>query len=281
MCIFGLSYAGSKSHIEYMELLKTTVPQAALNFQNEWMVKVGDYTGDGEDDMIAFVCIDYYSETEGGSEGTYYLYYCSNNRISVYDTIRGGFYNLPKILKVSNISLLYYTLGYGGPTGDSFCWKCSEEKLIPIVTPGELTLIGDNQFSCISSDFGSVLPDGDKYTIGRCWYTYYYFFNGSEFKEYAGKKITADEFSAIPGGKDILSTIQQNGMTIRSIFYRANGIININCSIRQEAQNQGESGRTAFYYLELVYRGGSLYVNGEWKEGNIQASLTPDLAVYP
>lgn len=69
-------HAAPRTYEEHLERLRASVPSEALRFEGEWIVDYDDYTGDGTNEMVAFVCEDYVSE-EGYSGGTYYLYYSS------------------------------------------------------------------------------------------------------------------------------------------------------------------------------------------------------------
>lgn len=270
----AVGYAQRDSYEEQIQRVLATAPMKARDFQEHWILKSEDYTGDGQKELIAFICTDAFSE-EGYSSETYELYYCSNGKISICDTLCGTFYQLPEIIKINNVSLLTYTIGHGGPDGETFCWKSTKDKLVPVIMPGELKIIGDNYFSCSVSDFGGMQADGENNTIGRCWYTYYYYFDGNEFKEYKGKRISENEFASIIGSADLISEIKSNGITVRNIIYRSNGIIDINCSIRREKEDLGwmsRPGGTAFLYLELVYQNGGWQINGDWNDGNIKPS---------
>lgn len=57
-------HAGPKTYDEHFARLKQTVPQKALESENEWLVEYGDFTGDGTDEMVAFVY-----EVTGHDEG--------------------------------------------------------------------------------------------------------------------------------------------------------------------------------------------------------------------
>lgn len=69
-------HAAPRTYEEHLERLRASVSSEALGFEGEWIVDYDDYTGDGTNEMVAFVCEDYVSE-EGYSGGTYYLYYSS------------------------------------------------------------------------------------------------------------------------------------------------------------------------------------------------------------
>ncbi len=59
---------------------------------------------------------------------------------------------------------------------------------------------------------------------------YYLYFDGNFFCEYAGLIIREEELRAVDGADEILTAISGGGYTIGDIYYRDNGIININIS---------------------------------------------------
>ena len=147
------------------------------------------------------------------------------------------------------------TIGYGGPSGESFCWKFEDDGLVPVSMPGEMNLIGDNCFKCSKSGFDSFQADGesDTYSSGRCFYNYYYFF-------------------------------EYNGLAVDNIYYRSNGIININCSYRTEKTlwpDEPPKSGTGFMYIELKLTDNGFETEKGLTPGRIKASLTPDCAIYP
>lgn len=63
-----------KTYDDHLARLKQTVPQKALESENKWLVKYGDFSGDGKEEMLAFV----YEVTGRDEEmewGRYYLCY--------------------------------------------------------------------------------------------------------------------------------------------------------------------------------------------------------------
>lgn len=287
MALFAYScHAGPKTYDEHLARLKQTVPQKALESEDEWLVKYGDFSGDGKEEMLAFV----YEVTGRDEEmewGQYYLCYSTQNDIAICDTLAGSFYKSPEMLQIGGFpAIIFYTVGYGGPTGESFCWKCTDNGLEPLSMPGELQRIDENYFKCSKSGFDSFQADGETETFspGRCFYNYYYFFDGDQFREYGGKTISEQQFSDTFGGADILRQLKYEGLTIENIYHRANGVININCSYRTEKtlwpDDPPKSG-TGFMYIELKLTNGGLKTDEGLQPGRIKASLTPDCAVYP
>lgn len=285
-CMVFSCHAAPRTYEEHLERLRASVPSEALRFEGEWIVDYDDYTGDGINEMVAFVCEDYVSE-EGYSGGTYCLYYSSQAGLSVCDTLSGSFYKGPEIMNIGDKSLLVYTVGYGGPSGEPNCWMCTYERLLPVAVPGEMIRIGENCFRCNVSDLGAMKPDGEDFTIGRCFYPYYYFFEDGMFKEFGGREISERQFSDMTGTGEFLRQIRQSGMDVESIIYRKCGetsLVYVNCSYRKEAENHGWMsipGGTSFVYLEVVWTDDGWVPNGGWQDGNIKLAHTPEVAVYP
>lgn len=276
---------GPKTYDEHLARLRDNVPIMALESERDWILKYGDFTNDGKDEMIAFV----YELTDRDEEmefGNYYLYYSTQDALTVCDTLAGSFYRLPEMYETGNSSIIFYTVGYGGPTGKSFCWRCTDDDLVPVTMPGEMELIGDNYFRCLKSGFDSFLADGesDTYSPGRCFYNYYYFFDGEQFREYGGKSLSEEQFAETFDGADILQQLRYSGLAVDNIYYRSNGIIDINCSYRTEktlwSDDLPKTG-TGFEYIELRLTDNGFETADGLQPGRIKAALTPDCAIYP
>ena len=152
--------------------------------------------------------------------------------------------------------------------------------------PGELQRIDENYFKCSKSGFDSFQADGETETFspGRCFYNYYYFFDGDQFREYGGKTISEQQFSDTFGGADILRQLKYEGLAIENIYHRANGVININCSYRTGKTlwpDEPPKSGTGFMYIELKLTDNGFESKEGLQPGRIEASLTPDCAVYP
>ena len=274
------SSVGPKSYEDHLARLRGTVPSKALELQDEWVIEYGDFTHDGKEEMIALVCCAYEVD-EGMATANYLLYYSTQDFLTICDTISGGFYVEPTMVQADSSSILFYTIGYGGPTGESFCWRCTEDALLPIKMPGELSLIGDNFFRCSKSGFDSFQADGqeESFAPGRCFYSYYYYFDGERFVEYGGKELSSQEFSNSFGADSFLDEIRAGGYAIENIYYRSCGIININCSYRTIGF-EGARGK-GYVYIEFELTDNGFVSSEGWVPGRIKAALTPDSAIYP
>lgn len=79
------------------------------------------------------------------------------------------------------------------------------------------------EFKAVVSAF-DICDDG----TGHSYKTYYYHYDGTEFREYGGIEITREQLETLEGAQDILTQLETKDASISNILYRANGIININ-----------------------------------------------------
>lgn len=102
--------------------------------------------------------------------------------------------------------------------------------------------------------------------------------------EYGGAEISGQVFSGISGGAEILQEIRSSGYTIDEIYYRSNGIININCSYRTSKEvtyNEPPKPGTGLCYIELMLTDSGLESHDGLQPGRIKAANTPAAATYP
>ena len=110
MALFAYScHAGPKTYDEHLARLKQTVPQKALESEDEWLVKYGDFSGDGKEEMLAFV-YEVTGRDEGMEWGQYYLCYSTQNDIAICDTLAGGFYKSPEMLQIGGFPAIIGTV---------------------------------------------------------------------------------------------------------------------------------------------------------------------------
>lgn len=110
----------------------------------------------------------------------------------------------------------------------------------------------------------------------------YYFCVEGSFREYGGLEISLVELLNIEDVKieNIVKSLYEEECQIHTIFYRENGIININFS------HEYEAGEVRHYHLTLRYDGEQIQIlpakSGEkYDEGIYLDALIPEIATYP
>lgn len=156
----------------------------------------------------------------------------------------------------------------------------------------------DNDFFTYPSAFDNgtdivVKGDGTKSELstGHTRKRYYLYFDGTSFKEYGGIKITQTQLESAKGGQDAINSIKKAGYQIGDIFYRANGIININCC---KTTGSGDDAHKDNENVTLLYKNDSItcvygpyprntsdYVLNSSYGGVYAAAAYPSAATYP
>lgn len=276
-----------KTYEEHMERLRKTVPTSALNYESVWKTYYGDYTGDGKDELIAFVCEHY-----GQSEGIYHLYYCTSKRIFVYDTLTLNKSFEAQILEDGSGSLLFFyylsdwpsAFDYNDNNVDlkSCLYKCTKKGLSKINPPvEEALLVYDNTcnlFFSYSSPMETSLP-------------YFYYVEDGEFREYGGLEVTEDNFKKI---RSLMYNISQNDLVplsfnewldvlnqlyvgkITNMIYRDMGEIKL-LELNLDATSTGEG----FECFRSFYDNSGEFMFEGVYYGNAKLANTPQIAVYP
>ena len=119
--------------------------------------------------------------------------------------------------------------------------------------------------------------------LAHTWKPYYLYWDGN-FKEYGGIEISVDDLLTCSGAQQYIDMIQNQGFQIDDIYYRANGIININYSAE-------EDNSIRFDNMTLIRSGNSVTVkqisqdSGDlfsYSYGGIyHPALAEDIATYP
>jgi len=140
---------------------------------------------------------------------------------------------------------------------------------------GGLRQINDSDFTLWHSTYDLTYDTEIGHGVGHTWKDYWFFWDGKAFHEYGGVNITETQLRKSEGAAEILEAILADGETIGDIFYRGNGIINVNHNYNVEADN-------IFHHVILQLNGTDVTViEIEADEGIYRAALAPDIAVYP
>ncbi len=134
------------------------------------------------------------------------------------------------ICQVSPKQKLFVAEGSGGGSSSwSYCCYVKNGKAILVKRAGEsLTHSSGKDFSIYQTAFDGMY-DGELY-LGHTWKEYYLRWTGTKFVEYEGKAISRKQLEQYKGADRYLKEAEKSGYRIGKIFYRKNGIINVNVS---------------------------------------------------
>ena len=275
-----------KTYEEHMERLRKTVPTNALNYESVWKTYYGDYTGDGKDELIAFVCEHY-----GQSEGIYHLYYSTQKKVYVYDTLTLDKSFEAQIIEDGSGSLLYFYYLSDKPSAFEYddnadlkicLYKCTNKGLSKINPPDEEALfVYDSKYNCFffySLPMETSLP-------------YLYYVEDGEFREFGGLEVTEDNFKKI---RSLIYNISQNDLPplsfnewldvlnqlyvgkITNMIYRDMGEIKL-----LELNLDATSIDRGFICVRNYYGNYGERMSEKAYYGNAKLANTPQIAVYP
>ncbi len=181
---------------------------------------------------------------------------------------------------------MYYVIeqSYGGSGGFSLVygvkngeWYENEisgkgESLAQIPGyPYQATIVDGSGFDGLTDEDGNDAG-------GHTYKTYYLYYDekSKDFKEFGGLKISEEELTAYRGADEIIKEIKDSGAAIGDIFYRANGVININFyTIDPDGLNDNRN-------ITLITDGNSVkYERKEFEEGVMKAAFLEEIATYP
>lgn len=240
-----------------------------------------DYDGDGDCEMFALVgeIVDdgFYEEDNICGK----IWFVDQNGIMEVESEEVEYWSSPRAFAVDNKSFVafekYYTTG-----SLTYLWGVINGKPYQPNISGKgngLYLNEFNEIEITDSEYDSVFDKSMGFSLGHTWKKYYFYFDGNSFREYGGISIKVEDLLRISDVDLIVNEIYNNSYRIDSIYYRNNGIININIS--KEDDNQ------------IIYYNITLRSNGEiWEfvmsefgenygEGIYLKELIPSSASYP
>lgn len=189
-----------------------------------------DYDGDGKKELFAVT---------GSKDGHNEIWYASNVQVKrIYNDDLVVYKWASQICKVSKKQkLILFEIGAFGSSSISLCYYVKNGKVIEVKKAGEgLTQRSGKEFMVHPSAF-DYSSDG----TGHTWKAYYLKWNGKKFVEYKGKKITLSKLKKYKGAKKYIRQLKKLEYKIGSIYYRKNGIINVNLSIKSGEMLQYEN----------------------------------------
>ena len=184
-----------------------------------------DYDGDGVLEAFALM------GAENGSDGyTGEIWYaCAQGCFKLRDT--NDYLKLGA--EGDDASRLFTAEEWHGGSGSvSHIWYVHDglAKDLQVSAISGFSYDGGNRFSAYPDAF-DMMSDG----TGHTWKRYYYYFDtaSERLREYGGLALTEAELAQLEGAGPILARVQGEGWRIGEIYYRANGVINVNLTRRE------------------------------------------------
>ena len=192
----------------------------------------GDYDGDGENEAFAF--------TGDGSEGKLNklagkklnsgaLWFVSRNRLeALMESSQTA--EVAKLAAGKNTYCVYEK--YDENSSASFVWRVkngepAEEKISGSV--GGIALTDEGITAKLYAEDGMCFEeDGEYLYYGETEKPYYFYDSDDGIKEYGGLEISRKDLLGFEGAREILKEIEDKDNKVTTLFYRANGLININ-----------------------------------------------------
>lgn len=262
----------------YAEHLKEIVGNNIIFFD------YNDYDGDGLCEAFAIVKEDDDFVSDNGLfVGK--LWYINQHGAKEIEKFKFLYTSSPTFFSAGNKGFIAFNTIYGLNGRCTYIWGVEDkEPYQPNISgKGNGFLINDyNEILLNHSTLDIVWIEKENERLGRSDKYYFFYFNGNTFKEYGGIKIEVEEILKLSKGAEIVNWIYDNSYYIDSIYYRENGIININ--IFQEDEYE-----VIYHHIDLRCDGEKInYIRDEINTGLSELNsgfylkaLRPEIATYP
>ena len=245
---------------------------------------VSDYNKDGKSEAFALV-----GEMDEFEVFTGSLYFVTEDKATpvLTDEYFWPYKDDSRLLKFDKCD--FYLVGKFYQTGDAtYIFGVNKKGFYehPFSLQGmALTQVGRTKdMTIILSDYDAGKDASSDFTTGHTWKKYYLYWDG-DFKEYGGLKISETDLLTCKGASKYVDAIKKGGYKIDSIYYRENGLININYSKTDNSYTMYEnmtlklSGNTV-KGVEVNQYGSDLLSKLSYS-GIYNPALYPNMATYP
>lgn len=210
---------------------------------------------------------------------TYILYYVSEDVVVELERMSFAF-GVPKIVDMKERQFVQFDF-HGTTSHISFVYNVADDLPYETSVSGQM-ISGVNTYnelvlrhSTLDASF-----NGDA-SYGRTWKPYYFYLaSDGDFREYGGIEITLQDVYKIEGAAELLDDLLTEEYEVTTVYYRGNGIININrlAGIYDENSSMFYGGENSYITLRITENG---IVVEEVASGVYSAALIPEIADYP
>ncbi|MFT3952615.1 MAG: hypothetical protein QM689_11840 [Oscillospiraceae bacterium] len=193
-------------------------------------VQCGDFNSDGAYELFVYM-----KNPDAGEYDAAGAYYFAGK--GGVNCLIDALYNAPldvTVCKLGAQQMLLMNVSQGGASSYAYAWLVKPDG-------GLKKFEFDDEFVYYAGgmEFTSSSTDYDALTdwTGHTWKAYYYYWDGAQFREYGGIEVTREQFLKAGGAAGYLEQIKKDGGTLGKIFYRANGIVNINYTVENRNEN--------------------------------------------
>ena len=260
----GYELLSAPRNMESDEYFKSVLKKKNADIKDEEILSIDCADFDGDSTKEAYAFVGRFNQTDGYYNGELW-FVTKENATKFVDKAKYSKINqVISFGKKSCVVLESYSESddsvsyvYGAEGGSASELRISGKgKNIHVDENGTLLIYHTAYDSSVNDSGKTVKP-------------YYYFYSGDNFCEFGGMELTVPQLKEINGGLNIIQNISIERKRITGIYYRDNGIININVT----------DGEWREYY-NARYISGSLVIV-EKGEGEYSASLTPKYAITP
>lgn len=234
--------------------------------------EINEYLGDdSENDIIKFQEDNLYGK----------IWFVNKDGAMEIESDETEYWSSPKSFLIGGHSFIAFE-EYATTGSRTFIWGVQGGRPYQPNISGKIYGMSVNEYDeleGISSTYDAGILKTDDFMCGHTWKKYYFYFDGKNFREYGGIAINVDDLLRIPDTKKIVDELYSNLYKIDSIYYRDNGIININIS--KENENTID-----YANITLRYNGNTFDIipsnYGDYHNlGIYEKAFIPAIATYP
>ena len=264
------------------ELKEILTAKAEVAAEEIRLFEMDDFDNNGEYEAFALVGDEpeYDFDEEGIVAGNVW-FVNKNDAVKLTDEYGMGFECKDRILDFGTTKYIIFSDEYAtGVMTYAFEVNGNDVEEAPFSKRGAVQMQEDDSFRIVDSSYDAEYDPELDSTLGHTWKSYYFYYDrdNNSVKEYGGLEITDEKAKEI-AGRDLVAECVKPDDTLESIYYRKNGIININYS------RPGENGCISYLHRNWdiekeCYIDDYTETSDEEQPGTYLPALCPEIASY-